>query len=109
MNHGISPKQPGSPVPRTVRGFGVASKVSDERRCPPTKYREVGIDYSSRRGRTARGDGDARVARALCGAARSPGAGGGGAPGAPPRVAPLHGGDHEPLDLGRALEQLVDL
>src|SRR3954469_24701571 len=24
-DHGISPKQPGSPVPRTVRGFGVAS------------------------------------------------------------------------------------
>src|SRR4051795_8512449 len=49
-DHGISPKQPGSPVPRTVRGFGVACKVSDERRCPATKYRELGIGHSSRRG-----------------------------------------------------------
>src|SRR3954447_10195833 len=59
-DHGISPKQPGSPVPRTVRGFGVACKVSDGRPYPPSKYQEVGIGHSSRPRRDAAGTGDVR-------------------------------------------------
>src|SRR5919199_6645585 len=46
--HGTRPKQPGSPAPRTVRGFGVACKISDEGARSPTQYSEVGIDHSSR-------------------------------------------------------------
>src|SRR4051794_25715097 len=62
-DHGISPKQPGSPVPRTVRGFGVACKVSDEQPCPRTKYRKVGIVHSSRPRRTPAASGDVQAAR----------------------------------------------
>src|SRR4051794_18605414 len=60
-DHGISPKQPGSPVPRTVRGFGVASKVSDVCGSSRTKYREVGIVHPSRRRSDFPGNGDVRA------------------------------------------------
>ena len=81
------------------------------------KYPEVGIVHPSRRrvdGRRYRESARARARAAASRALRAPPRRRlAGAPRPPPRppaaLRDLHARDHEPLDLGRALEQLVDL
>src|SRR4051812_44991799 len=112
MTTELAPNNLGSPVPRTVRGFGVACKLSDDLRFPLTEYREVGIVYPSRPRVDARRSGD-RGAPAMRVAGRPLGGPLRGRRAAAevlrrglqllrdrtPALGDLHPRDHEPLDL----------